>query len=74
MIGAIIGDIVGSPYEGSMLNWVDDKDFTLFADVYSRFTDDTVLTCATANAILADDKNTDYASKYMEWNKKRMLQ
>ena len=53
MIGAIIGDIVGSPYEGSSLNWVDDKNFPLFAKEWSRFTDDTVLTCATADAILS---------------------
>jgi len=53
MIGAIIGDIVGSLYEGSSLNWVDDKNFPLFAKEWSRFTDDTVLTCATADAILS---------------------
>ena len=52
MIGAIIGDVVGSPYEGSALNWVDDRNFPLFADKWSRFTDDTVLTCATADTLL----------------------
>lgn len=67
MIGAIIGDIVGSPYEGSHLNWVDDKNFPLFADKWSRFTDDTILTCATADALLNDKP---FAEKYMEWNLK----
>jgi len=67
MIGAIIGDIVGSPYEGSHLNWVDDKNFPLFADKWSRFTDDSVLTCATADALLNDKP---FAEKYVEWNLK----
>lgn len=67
MIGAIIGDIVGSPYEGSHLNWVDDKSFPLFADKWSRFTDDTILTCATADALL---NKKMFAQKYIEWNQK----
>ena len=75
MIGAIIGDIVGSPYEGSALNWVDDKNFPLFANEFSRFTDDTILTCATADALLHPIPNnfamsTNFATKYKEWNKK----
>jgi len=83
MLGAIIGDIVGSPYEGSSLNWVDDKSFPLFANELSRFTDDTILTCATADALLkiSDnrcDDNTEslmsmdkiFAEKYIEWNLK----
>ena len=65
MLGAIIGDIVGSPYEGSALNWVDDKTFPLFANEMSRFTDDTILTCATADALLTD---VPFAEKYIEWN------
>jgi len=83
MIGAIIGDIVGSPYEGSSINWVDDKNFPLFANEFSRFTDDTILTCATAEALLKigdnrRDDNTEplipidkvFAEKYIEWNLK----
>lgn len=38
MLGAIIGDIVGSRYESRP---VKTKDFALFDD-FSRFTDDTV--------------------------------
>jgi ADP-ribosylglycohydrolase len=49
MLGAIAGDIIGSPYEGRPIKT---KSFPLF-DSRSRFTDDTVLTCATAYAILA---------------------
>ena len=70
MIGAIIGDIVGSPYEGSSLNWVDDKNFPLFAKQWSRFTDDTVLTCATADAILDNPKHPNFGLKYREWASK----
>ena len=73
MIGAIIGDIVGSPYEGSYVNWVDDKNFPLFDEKNSKFTDDTVLTCATADAIL--DVNLgktayppDFRTKFIEWS------
>jgi ADP-ribosylglycohydrolase len=55
MIGAIAGDIIGSIYEG---NRIKTKDFPLF-DPESRFTDDTVLTTAIAQAIL---EGGDYAS------------
>lgn len=48
MKGAIIGDIVGSVYEH---NNIKTKDFTLFTNE-SHFTDDSVLTCAIANALI----------------------
>ena len=48
MIGAIIGDIIGSRFEKANLK---EKDFPLFTSA-SRFTDDTVLTLAIADAIL----------------------
>lgn len=68
MIGAIIGDIVGSPYEGSRLNWVDDRNFPLFAKEFSRFTDDTVLTCATADALLHPiEREQRFDIRYKEW-------
>lgn len=70
MLGAIIGDIVGSPYEGSTLNWVDDRNFPLFANQMSRFTDDTILTCATADTILKfknDNVPLDFSKSYLEW-------
>jgi ADP-ribosylglycohydrolase len=53
MLGAIAGDIIGSPYE-----WRSTKDynFTLFTK-HSTFTDDTVLTVALADSIL---KKSDY--------------
>lgn len=49
MLGAIAGDIIGSVYENIRTKR---KDFRLFTPV-STFTDDTVLTVAVADAILA---------------------
>ena len=49
MYGAILGDIIGSPYEFDMGN--KSKEFPLFLQE-SRFTDDTVMTIAVAEAFL----------------------
>ena len=49
MYGAILGDIIGSPYEfdqGSK-----SKNFPLFS-IRSHFTDDTIMTIAVADAFL----------------------
>ncbi len=48
MLGAIVGDIVGSVYEW---NNIKTKDFPLFQDK-CFFTDDTIMTCALADAIM----------------------
>lgn len=48
MLGAIIGDIVGSAWE---FRRIKTKDFPLFLD-HSSFTDDSVLTAAVADALL----------------------
>ena len=56
MIGAILGDIIGSPYEfdrGSKT-----KDFPLFSG-RSEFTDDTVMTIAVADAFLPVQPDVD---------------
>lgn len=58
MIGAILGDIIGSPYEFNRGNKT--KDFPLFSQ-RSQFTDDTVMTLAVAQGFLyagldADDE------------------
>jgi ADP-ribosylglycohydrolase len=60
MLGAIAGDIIGSVYEGQPITTTD---FPLF-DPHCRFTDDTVLTVAVADAILA---GADYGEKFREW-------
>lgn len=77
MKGAIIGDIVGSVYEFDNTNR---KDFPLFSEDCD-FTDDTVMTCAVAEALMNPDKNTahvmqslareypdaGYGSSFIEW-------
>lgn len=60
MIGAIAGDIIGSVYERHNIRRVD---FPLF-DPRCRFTDDTVLTVAVADAILA---GSGYGEKLKEY-------
>lgn len=50
MLGAILGDIVGSPYEFDENN-IKTTDFPLFSD-RSHFTDDTVMTIAVAEGLL----------------------
>ena len=51
MLGAILGDIVGSPYEFDHNNYKH-KDFPLLSEK-SHFTDDTVMTAAVAAIFLA---------------------
>ena len=51
MLGAILGDIVGSPYEFDHNNYKH-KDFPLLSEK-SHFTDDTVMTVAAAAIFLA---------------------
>lgn len=60
MLGAIIGDIVGSRWE---FNPTNDYNFELFSDK-NDFTDDTVCTIAVADAIL---ENKDFGSTLHEW-------
>ena len=56
MLGAIVGDIVGSVYEW---NNIKTKDFPLFRDD-CFFTDDTVMTCAVAEAIMNGGQKDDF--------------
>lgn len=63
MIGAIIGDIVGSDYE---FNNTSEYNFLLFEEG-TDFTDDTVCTIAVADAIL---NNIDYQTSLRKWCRK----
>ena len=65
MLGAIIGDIVGSRYEFDATN---DYNFELFSDKNS-FTDDTICTIAIADAVL---KNRDYGESLHDWCRRYM--
>ena len=60
LYGAIGGDIIGSCYERHN---VKTKDFPLFS-ARSRFTDDSVMTVATADALL---HRRDWGSAYRKW-------
>lgn len=65
MIGAILGDMIGSPYEFDRGNKT--KDFPLFCRE-SAFTDDTVMTIAVAEALLdAQPKAVD------DWIRRRLI-
>ena len=61
MYGAILGDIVGSPYEFDCNNYKA-KDFPLFSQ-QSEFTDDTVMTLAVAKALMDTRGQDDAAIK-----------
>ena len=49
MYGALLGDMIGAPYEFDRGNKT--KEFPLFCE-YSYFTDDSVMTIAVAEALL----------------------
>lgn len=65
MYGAILGDIIGSPYEFDMGN--KSKDFPLFS-ARSMFTDDSVMTLAVADAFLDAQPDAD-----PEWIRNRLI-
>ena len=56
MYGAILGDIIGSPYEFDRGDKT--KDFPLFRED-SGFTDDSMMTIAVADALLSDAKDPE---------------
>jgi len=63
MLGAIAGDVIGSPYERSPIKR---KDFALFSAA-SCFTDDTVMTIAIADAL---NTKASFTDKLKEWYKR----
>ena len=65
MLGAIIGDIVGSVYERQNIKT---KDFPLFNDD-CFFTDDTVMTIATAEAMMNGGETDDFIDAYKKWGR-----
>ena len=67
MLGAVIGDIIGSPFE---FHNIKRKDFDLFCDKCC-FTDDTILTCAVADWLLSDKKPEEVLKKWGNLYKNR---
>lgn len=64
MLGAIAGDMIGAPYEFDLRN-IKTTDFPLFlGKKRSKFMDDSVLTVATAEALLTGG---DYAGAYVKY-------
>ena len=66
MLGAILGDIIGSPYEFDCGD--KSKDFPLFIDK-CEYTDDSVMTAAVADALMAvqsDDSDDAIRAKLVE--------
>ena len=66
MYGAILGDIIGSPYEFDQGNKT--KDFPLFTDL-SMFTDDSIMTLAVAEAFMDSIEK----GEELEKTKKRLI-
>lgn len=61
LIGTAIGDIAGSRFE--INNCKTGKDFVLLHDDYCRFTDDTVMTFAVADALIKSNKDLNNLEK-----------
>ena len=64
MLGAIIGDICGSVYEWHNCKTTKPQILELIDPKWCYFTDDTVLTIATADALLQEG---NYAESYKNW-------
>ena len=73
MIGAILGDMIGAPYEFDRSPKT--KEFPLFSK-YSQFTDDSVMTVAVAEALLdtlggtEDEIRSALVSSMRKWGKR----
>ena len=70
LIGAVLGDIAGSPFEfqNSVPWWQNDGEYDLFGHVGQSFTDDTVMSIACADTILSG--SDDFAAFYRKWGAK----
>lgn len=65
MFGAIVGDIVGSVYEWHNIK---PKEFPLFQDD-CFFTDDTVMTCAVAEAVMNGGEYDDFIDAMKKYDR-----
>ncbi|MFC0216289.1 ADP-ribosylglycohydrolase family protein [Paenibacillus chartarius] len=65
MLGAVVGDVIGSVFE-----WhnVKSTEFKLF-DRFTRYTDDTVLTIAIADAVLSKNMHSNWLRDYYNGKK-----
>lgn len=65
MLGAIVGDIIGSVYEWHNIKT---KEFPLFRED-CHFTDDTVMTCAIADAVMKGRNRNDFIYSIKKYGK-----
>ena len=68
MYGALLGDIIGSPYEFDRGNKT--KEFPLFRKD-SAFTDDSVMTIAVADALLSAGKDPEGTKELLVYSMRR---
>lgn len=64
--GAILGDMMGAPYE---LKPIYSREFDLI-NPDNHFTDDTIMTIATMDAILLNPDAPDFRAAYKKWGRK----
>lgn len=69
MIGAALGDMIGSPYEFEETA-IKTKNFPLFG-AGSRFTDDTVMTAAVAEGLMSGYKNEDISRRQVVFSMRK---
>lgn len=69
LIGSIVGDIIGSRYEFTEHNYIKAQ-YEEIPHKKSIFTDDTVLSLATMNAVLENPDKPDFRKHYIEAYKK----
>jgi ADP-ribosylglycohydrolase len=75
MYGAIVGDIIGSVYERHNTDKYNFPLYKLWGHRHSRFTDDSVLTIATASTMLKNKDASsldvdDFAAEYKDFHKR----
>ena len=66
--GAVLGDILGSQYEFNRPKNLDWQNIPLIIDDKAKFTDDSVMTIAVADAFLDAQPNAD-----IEWIRNRLI-
>jgi ADP-ribosylglycohydrolase len=64
MLGALLGDLIGSTHEFAGTKR---KDFEPLIHPNAQFTDDSVLTCAVAEALLAGERAEAIARRFKRW-------
>jgi ADP-ribosylglycohydrolase len=67
MLGTLAGDLIGSAHESAGTK---DKGFQPLIHPNARFTDDSVLTCAVAQALLEGERGEAIARRFKSWGRR----